>query len=202
MKHYPEGIYTCVHGYTHGNMGRIFTKGNTYRLSYEKPRVLDCDYVLVGNKHPIRISPEGFEELFDVEHPVKITVYKLVKLRKNGNCYPLFIGKKKPFVMNQEMQCEFLPTKGFAPRSVDDANTGGWHCCFFPVAPHLSEKLATGEQRVWLRCDGAGKMTTYKRGLHQGGDWILVEKLTPREILTSEQVAALKAEFDALHAEK
>lgn len=196
----PEGIYRCKRTVTHGNLGRLFTKGCNYPVRHEIPKVLDCDYVLVGNKGGgFRAGIEQFNDCFE---PVTVTVYKLVKLRKDGNCYPLFIGKKKPFVMNQEMQCEYLPTKKFAPRSVDDANTGGWHCCFFPVAPHLSEKLATGEQRVWLRCDGAGKMKTYKRGLHQGGDWILVEKLTPREILTSEQVAALRAEFDALHAEK
>ena len=49
MKHYPEGIYTCTRGCRHGNLGLVFSKGKTYKLTYETPRKLDCDYVVVGN---------------------------------------------------------------------------------------------------------------------------------------------------------
>lgn len=121
-------------------------------------------------------------------------VYKLVR-RKGDSLFPLFIGKDKPFVFGTRMKCEFLPTKGFAERSVDDCNSGGWHCCFTPCAPHLAEKLASGEERVWIECVGQGKTKTYKRGLSQGGDWILVEYLTPVRVVPWDEVRALQAEF-------
>ena len=126
-------------------------------------------------------------------------VYKLVRKLKNGSLKPLFIGKKQPFVIGQKMKCEFLPTKGFAPRSVDDNNSGGWHCCFTCYAAHLSEKLATGEQRVWIECEADGKSKTYKRSLNQGGDWILVENLTPLRIVPWDEVRKMQEEFRTQH---
>lgn len=61
-------------------------------------------------------------------------VYKKVRLLKNGNVYPLFIDKKKPFEFGKWMRAEFHPTNGFAPRSLgkdDNENEiGGWHCCY------------------------------------------------------------------------
>ena len=126
-------------------------------------------------------------------------VYKLVRQGTDGQCYPLFIGKKQPFVFGQKMKCEFLPTKGFAPRSVDDNQTGGWHCCFTTVAPHLSETLATGEQRVWIECLGGGNTKVYKRGLHQGGDWILVEYLTPLRVVPWDEVRKMQEQFRTQH---
>ena len=125
-----------------------------------------------------------------------IKVYKLVRQGKDGQFYPLFIGKNEPFRFGEVMPCQFLPTKGFAPRSVDDNQTGGWHCCFTPVAPHLSETLATGEQRVWLECEGTGKTKVYKRGLHQGGDWILVENLKPVRVVPWDEVRTMQERFN------
>lgn len=126
-------------------------------------------------------------------------VYKLVRMGTDGQCYPLFIGKKQPFVFGQKMKCEFLPTKGFAPRSVDDKNSGGWHCCFTCYAAHLSEKLATGEQRVWIECEAEGTTKTYKRSLLQGGDWILVEYLTPLRIVPWDEVRKMQEQFRTQH---
>lgn len=120
-------------------------------------------------------------------------VYKLVRKLKNGSLKPLFIGKKKPFVIGEKMKCEYLPTKGFAPRSVDDNQSGGWHCCFQPVAPHLTETLKTGEERVWLECEAEGTTKTYHRGDHQGGDWILAEYITPLREMPWEEVRQMQA---------
>lgn len=120
-------------------------------------------------------------------------VYKLVRKLKNGSLKPLFIGKKKPFVIGEKMKCEYLPTKGFAPRSVDDNQSGGWHCCFQPVAPHLTETLKTGEERVWLECEAEGTTKTYHRGEHQGGDWILAEYITPLRVMPWEEVRQMQA---------
>ena len=36
--------------------------------------------------------------------------YKLVRLGKDGNCYPLFINKKQPFTFGKEMIAEYHPT--------------------------------------------------------------------------------------------
>ena len=128
-----------------------------------------------------------------------IKVYKLVRQGSDGQYYPLFIGKQEPFRFGEVMPCQFLPTKGFAPRSVDGEQTGGWHCCFTTVAPHLAETLATGEQRVWIECEGSGKTKTYKRGLHQGGDWILVENLKPLRVVPWEEVRAMQDRFYKEH---
>ena len=126
-------------------------------------------------------------------------VYKLVRQLKDGSLTPLFIGKKQPFVFGQKMKCEFLPTKGFAPRSVDDKNSGGWHCCFTCYAAHLSEKLANGEQRVWIECEAEGTTKTYKRSLLQGGDWILVEYLTPLRVVPWDEVRKMQEQFRTQH---
>lgn len=128
-------------------------------------------------------------------------VYKLVRQLKDGSLRPLFIGKTKPFVIGQKMHCEYLPTKGFAPRSVDDSQTGGWHCCFQPVAPHLDETLKTGETRVWLECEAEGTTKTYHRGEHQGGDWILAEIITPIRVMPWDEVRKMQAAYHGINIE-
>lgn len=124
-----------------------------------------------------------------------MTVYKLVRIKKDGNCYPLFIDKTKPFLFGEWMHCEFHPTKGFAERSVDNNNTGGWHCTFQCVAEHLKTELATGEKRVWIECEAKGKTKTYKRPRKMGGSWILVEYLRPIRIVSNEEVENHRRKF-------
>ena len=100
-------------------------------------------------------------------------VYKKVRILKDGNAYPLFIDKKKPFEFGSWMKAEFHPTKGFAPRSLgkdDDGNEiGGWHCCFKPEAPHIADQLKSGEIRVWMVCEAEGRSQKYDRPESQGG---------------------------------
>lgn len=121
-------------------------------------------------------------------------VWKKVRILKDGNAYPLFIDKKKPFLIGEWMHAEYHPTKGFAPRSLgkdaEGNEIGGWHCCYQPVAPHISDKLASGEVRVWMKCEAKGKMQKYDRPESQGGAWLLVEWLKPLEIIKEmEEVA-------------
>lgn len=126
-----------------------------------------------------------------------MTVYKLVNLKKDGNCYPLFIDKNRPFLFNEWMKCKFVPTGGFAERSVsDDEKLGGWHCCYQPVAPHLSETLRNGQQRVWIECESKGITKRYNRPESQGGAWILVEYLKPIRILSWNEVRKLQGEYN------
>ena len=127
-------------------------------------------------------------------------VYKLVR-KVQGRFYPLFIDKHKEFKFGEWFYAEFHPTKGFAPRSLNgfDNPIGGLHCCFTTYAKHLSEKLKTGEERVWIECEAEGKSKTYKRSLLQGGDWILVEKLKPLREVPWDEVRKRQAEFERQH---
>lgn len=95
--------------------------------------------------------------------------YKMVRKLSDGKLYPLFITKTIPTPMGIWLEAECHPTKGFAIRK-------GWHCCFKPIAPHLKERLANGEQRVWVEVE-VEDFTTYKRPESQGNDWILAQRM-------------------------
>lgn len=93
-----------------------------------------------------------------------LTVYKLVRKMKDGRLAPLFINAKSRLALGEWLPAEDHPTKGFAHRP-------GWHCCFHPVAPHLSEK-----GRVWIEVK-IKDTTTYKRPESQGGSWVLANQM-------------------------
>ena len=100
---------------------------------------------------------------------VKMKAYKLLRKKKDGKLYPLFINKTIPTPIGKWMQAECFPTKGFAIRK-------GWHCCFTMNAPHLKMRLANGEQRVWVEVE-VEDWTTYNRPESQGGTWILAQRM-------------------------
>ena len=106
--------------------------------------------------------------------------YKLLRKLKDGNLYPLFIHKTYATPFNEWMQAECYPTKGFAVRK-------GWHCCFKPLAPHLSMQLANGEQRVWVECE-VEDWKSYNRPESQGGSWILAQRMKIVRELTDTEV--------------
>ena len=101
--------------------------------------------------------------------------YKLMRVKKDGLIYPLFINKNKPTIIGEWLNAECYPTKGFAVRC-------GWHCCFEMNAPHLKKELATGEKRVWVKCE-VEDYTTYDRPESQGGMWILAQKMKVIEVV-------------------
>lgn len=109
--------------------------------------------------------------------------YKLVRKAKDGNLYPLFIDKTRPYVIGEPRAAEYVPTKGFAPRY-------GFHCCFIPLAPHLKTELASGQKRVWIECE-VDDFKTYDRPESQGGKWILANKLTVLRELDMREVGEL-----------
>lgn len=117
-------------------------------------------------------------------------VYKKVRILKDGNCYPLFIDKKKPFVFGEWMKAEFHPTKGFAKRSIHgDIQTGvgcdgGWHSCPTPEASWIADELKSGEKRVWMECEAKG-VVEY---LRPQGIWFLSEWIKPIRLLSPEEV--------------
>lgn len=94
--------------------------------------------------------------------------YKLFR-RHNGELHPLFINRKQIIPVGVWMVAESHPTKGFAVRP-------GWHATLSPVAPHLKMRLASGEQREWVRVLLRG-VTYYARPESQGGQWVLAEEL-------------------------
>ena len=112
--------------------------------------------------------------------------YKLMRLKKDGKVYPLFINKNKATEFGVWLPAECHPTKGFAVRE-------GWHCCFTPLAPHLKEKLATGEQRVWVEVE-VEDYETYDRPESQGGAWILAKRMKAIRTITMEEAAELRKE--------
>ena len=95
--------------------------------------------------------------------------YKLLKIKKDGKLYPLFINKTVATPIGEWMNAECHPTKGFAVRK-------GWHCCFKPIAPHLKMQLSNGEQRVWVECE-VEDWKSYDRPESQGGSWILAQRM-------------------------
>lgn len=105
--------------------------------------------------------------------------YKLVRQMKDGSLSPLFINKTSRLPIGEWMQAEDHPTKGFAHRP-------GWHCCFKPIAPHLSEK-----DRVWVEVEVLD-YAVYNRPESQGGSWVLAQRMKVTRILTSEEVKELR----------
>lgn len=113
--------------------------------------------------------------------------YKLLRVLKDGNLYPLFINKTVSTPIGVWMDAEYHPTNGFQPRK-------GWHCCFKPIAPHLKLQLANGEQRVWVECE-VEDWTSYDRPITQGGAWILAQRIKINRILSLEEVEIIKTEL-------
>lgn len=113
-------------------------------------------------------------------------VYKLVRTKKDGKLYPLFINKTIETPIGVWMDAECHPTKGFAVRQ-------GWHCCFKPIAPHLKTLLSNGEQRVWIECE-VEDWESYDRPESQGGAWILAQKMKINRALTFEEVESIISE--------
>ena len=94
-----------------------------------------------------------------------MTAYKLFRVRQDGSLGPLFIHRRQRIEPNVWLEAEAHPTRGYAYRP-------GWHCCADPVAPHL--KMSQG--RVWRRVRVEG-VTWYTRPAHQGGKWILAQRM-------------------------
>lgn len=95
--------------------------------------------------------------------------YKLMRVKKDGNIYPLFINKTVPTPIDRWLDAECHPTKGFAVRK-------GWHCCLKQNAPHLKMRLSNGEQRIWVKVE-VDDYSLYNRPESQGGEWVLAQKI-------------------------
>lgn len=99
----------------------------------------------------------------------EIEGYKLFRTGRDGALHPLFINRKMVITPGIWLPAESHPTKGFAVRP-------GWHATLVPVAPHLQMRLASGEQREWVRVLLRG-VTFFNRPESQGGTWVLAKEL-------------------------
>lgn len=91
-----------------------------------------------------------------------VRAWKLLRLRRDGTLAPLFINRKMIIPVEQWLQAEDHPTKGYAHRP-------GWHACSDPVAPHLSPK-----GRVWRQVELLDAVPI-KRPKSQGSTWWLAK---------------------------
>lgn len=110
--------------------------------------------------------------------------YKLLRIKKDGNLYPLFIHKTESTPIGIWLKAECYPTKGFAVRC-------GWHCCFVPIAPHLKTQLSNGEQRIWVECE-VEDWNSYDRPESQGSAWILAQRMKIVRKLTMDEVKEIQ----------
>lgn len=106
--------------------------------------------------------------------------YKLLRTKKDGKLYPLFINKTVETPIGEWMEAECFPTKGFAVRK-------GWHCTIIPNAPHLKMELSSGEKRVWCEVE-IEDYEFYDRPLVQGGTWALAQRMKINKVLTLDEV--------------
>jgi hypothetical protein len=95
--------------------------------------------------------------------------YKLLKLRRDGSIGPLFINASARLPVGKWMDAEAHYRKGFAFRP-------GWHCTLKPEAPHLKERLSSGQVRQWWRVE-VEDVVKYNRPESQGGTWVLAQKM-------------------------
>jgi hypothetical protein len=96
--------------------------------------------------------------------------WKLFKLRKNGTLGSLFINASAVLPVGEWMDAENChEKKGYKYRPF-------WHCCYQCVAPHLKERLASGEQRVWRQVAMQG-VFNMDRPESQGGAWCLAGRI-------------------------
>lgn len=106
--------------------------------------------------------------------------YKLLRKKKDGLLYPLFIHKTFPTPIGEWMQAECFPTKGFAVRK-------GWHTAILPRAPHLKMELANGEKRVWCEVE-IEDYELYERPKMQGGTWAIAQQMRVTRELSVHEV--------------
>jgi len=96
--------------------------------------------------------------------------YKLCRKLKTGEITSLFINKTRKLPLNEWLDAESYPTKGYKYRPF-------WHCTSKTCAPHLSEK-----NRAWVKLE-MEDFEEFHRPSSQGGLWFLAKRIKILEIL-------------------
>lgn len=132
--------------------------------------------------------------------------YKLFRtLKTKPGIFPLFIGKTKATPMNEWIDAEFIPTKGFAQRP-------GWHAGVLPIAPHLRDKNNKRQvSRVWCEIEVSDEINyqeiadnsptrdireaipengfyRFKTNKMQGGAWIIAGAIKVNKVLSNDEI--------------
>lgn len=103
----------------------------------------------------------------------RLQCFKLLRLRKDGSLGPLFINQRQRIPIGQWLDAEDHPTKGYAHRP-------GWHCAAEQKADHLSTK-----GRVWAEVE-IEDYYEFPRPKHQGGCWLIANKMRVVRLLPGE----------------
>jgi hypothetical protein len=93
-----------------------------------------------------------------------MVAYKLFRIKKDGNITSLFINKSKNLPIDEWVDAESYPTKGFKVRPF-------WHCTESPNAPHLSLN-----GRAWFIVN-MEEYTEFIRPENQGNKWFLAKRI-------------------------
>ena len=94
-----------------------------------------------------------------------MVAYKLFRKLKDGSITSLYINKKRKLPLNEWLEAESYPTKGYALRPY-------WHCVSNPdLVKHLSVK-----NRVWMKVE-IDDYQKIQRPNNQGGIWYLAKKI-------------------------
>lgn len=142
--------------------------------------------------------------------------YKLFRIKKTrpGELFPLFIDKTRSVPIGKWVSAENIPTRGYAIRP-------GWHLGCLPKADHLLKRDGTfPENRVWTKVyfvseidynDFVSESKTndmknvpingfyyFKRPKHQGGYWIIADKIKVIKILSPEEIENINKECAGL----
>lgn len=94
-----------------------------------------------------------------------IKAYKLVRVRKDGTIGSLFANRRQRHPVGVWLEAKPHRTSGLAFRP-------GWHCTYKPEAPHLKMM----DDRQWWEVDVDG-VVELQRPAHQGGAWVLAERM-------------------------
>jgi hypothetical protein len=96
----------------------------------------------------------------------------------------LFINARQVIEPGVWLPAEDHPTNGFAHRP-------GWHATLRPIAPHLSERPASGPERAWFEVE-IGAHRKFNRPQSQGGTWVLADRMRVVRRLTDAELTELR----------
>jgi len=93
--------------------------------------------------------------------------YKLFHVRPDGSLGPLYINRKQRIPIDEWVEAENHPTKGFAERPF-------WHCAAEPELGHIKIGARDSGRRAWYKVE-IKDYTEFPRPKCQGRMWYLAK---------------------------
>lgn len=90
--------------------------------------------------------------------------YKLLRIKKDGNLYPLYVNAEIPTPIGVWLEAEYgeMTNNGKVKSKLGElAFRPGWHASSIPYAPHIGKKGESGkiefmsDDHVWCECECA-----------------------------------------------